>query len=96
MAGHVLLDRLPGIARVDASLPGAPCTAYDGFGRVVATVYTLSMRELAQEGFQGMRTTGRPIDHVSIFPIATAADRPEAQYYVVLWHVSVTDAAAIR
>jgi hypothetical protein len=43
-----------------------------------------------------MRATGRPIDHVSIFPVATAPDRPEAQYYVVLWHVSATEAAALR
>ena len=96
MGDQVLVDRLPGIVRVDAGAPGAPCTAYDGAGRLVATVYTLSMRELAQEGFQGMRTTGRAIDHVSIFPIATTADRPEAQYHVVLWHVSATGAAALR
>jgi hypothetical protein len=96
MSDQVLVDRLPGIVRVDAGAPGAPRTAYDGSGRLVATVYTLSMRELAQEGFQGMRTSGRPIDHVSIFPLATAADRPEAQYQVVLWHVSATEAAALR
>lgn len=96
MSDRVLVERLPGIVRVDAGAPGAPGTAYDGSGRLVATVYTLSMRELAQEGVQGMRTTGRPIDHVSIFPLATAADRPEAQYQVVLWHVSATEAAALR
>ncbi len=96
MGDHPLLDRLPGIARLDAGLPGSPGAAYDRSGRLVATVYTLSMRELAQEGFYGMRATGRPIEHVSIFPIATAADRPEAQYHVVLWHVSATEAAALR
>ena len=94
MGDRTLLDRLPGIARLDAGLPGAPGAAFDGSGRLVATVYTLSMREIAQEGFQGMHTAGRPIDHVSIVPIATAADRPEAQYHVVLWHVSATKAAA--
>ena len=93
---HVLLQRVPGIARLDAAQPGSPCAAYDRSGRVVATVYTVSMRELAQEGFAGMRAAGRPIDHVSIFPIPTAPDRPEAQYHVVLWHVSATEAAALR
>lgn len=93
---HVLLPRVPGIARLDAALPGAPCAAYDAAGRLVATVYTVSMRELAQEGVAGMRATGRPIDHVSIFPIASAAGRPEAQYYVVLWHVRAPEAAALR
>ena len=96
MADHALLRRMPGIARVDAAAPDAPGVAYDGAGRLVATVYMVSMRELAQEGLHGMRATGRPIDHVSIFPVATAPDRPEAQYYVVLWHVSTTEAAALR
>jgi hyperosmotically inducible periplasmic protein len=96
MNGHGLIERLPGIARLDAALPGAPGAAYDRSGRLVATVYTVSMRELAQDGFQNMRTTGRPIDHVSIFPIATAADRPEPEYHLVLWHVSATEAAALR
>jgi hypothetical protein len=96
MTGHGLMERLPGIARLDAALPGTPGAAYDHSGRLVATVYTVSMRELVQDGFQSMRTTGRPIDHVSIFPIATAADRPELQYHLVLWHVSATDAATLR
>jgi hypothetical protein len=94
---HVLLQRVPGIARLDTTQPGSQsAAAYDRSGRVVATVYTISMRELAQEGFAGMRATGRPIDHVSIFPVAIAADRPEAQYHVVLWHVTTTEAAALR
>jgi hypothetical protein len=93
---HVRLPGVPGIARLDAVRPGAPYAAYDAAGRLVATVYTVSMRELAQEGFAGMRATGRSIDHVSIVPMASAADRPDAEYYVVLWHVSTTEAAALR
>ena len=96
MGDHVLRNRLPGIARFDAGLPGAPGAAYDGSGRLVATVYTVSMRELSLEGVQGMRTSVRPIDHVSIFPVASAADRPEAEYHVVLWHVSATEADTLR
>jgi hypothetical protein len=96
MSDHGLIDTLPGIARLDPALPGTPGAAYDRSGRHVATVYTVSMRELAQDGFQGMRPAARPIDHVSIFPIATAADQPEPQYHLMLWHVSVTEAAALR
>src|SRR5688572_30646842 len=96
MSGHALADQLPGIARFDAGLPGSPGAAYDRTGRLVATVYTLSMRELVEAGFQGMRTTGRTIDHVSILPIAPGPDRPETQCHVVLWHVSATEAAALR
>jgi hypothetical protein len=96
MNGHGLIERVPGIARLDAALPGTPGAAYDRAGRLVATVYTVSMRELAQDGFQNMRTTGRPIDHVSIFPIASAGDRPDPEYHLVLWHVSASEAAALR
>ena len=92
----VVVERLPGIVRLDAGLPGSPGAAYDRSGRLVATVYTLSARELAQDGFQGMRTAGRPIDHVSIVALGPAADRPEPQCLVVLWHVSATEAAALR
>ncbi len=93
---HALLEQVPGIARIDGGLPGAPAAAYDGSGRLVATIYTVTMREMAQQGFNGMRPTARPIDHVAIFPVASAADRPEPEYHVVLWHVSATEAAALR
>ncbi|HUF91915.1 MAG TPA: BON domain-containing protein [Candidatus Limnocylindria bacterium] len=96
MDDHALLEQVPGIARIDGGLPGAPAAAYDGSGRLVATIYTVTMRELAQQGFNGMRPTAQPIDHVAIFPVAIAADRPEPEYHVVLWHVSATEAAALR
>lgn len=89
-----LLDSLPGIARVDPGLPGQPGYAYDRSGRMVATVYTVSMRELGQSGLEDAHAVGRPIDHVSIYPVAPHADVPDAQYHVVLWHVSQSEAAA--
>jgi BON domain len=96
MQRRVLVDGLPGIARIDAGLPGMPGAAYDASGRQVATIYMLTMRDLAQTGFEHLRATGRPIDHVTILPVAIAPDRPEGHYQILLWHVSPTEAAALK
>ena len=91
-----LLDGLRGIARVDSGLPGQADEAYDANGRLVATVYTVTMRELAQSGFDERHPPSRPIDHVSIVAVAPHGDVPDEQYYVVLWHVSRAEAAALK
>lgn len=91
-----LLERLGGVARVDAGLPGRPDEAYDRTGRLVASVYTVTLRELAQSGFDERHPASHPIDHVSIFAVAPHGDVPDEQYYVVLWHVSRADAASLK
>jgi hypothetical protein len=73
---------------VEPGRPGGPDLAYDRAGDVVATVYTLSARELVDRGIQTLRAEGRPIDHVAILPLVDYADVPTPQYAVVLWHVS--------
>jgi hypothetical protein len=89
-------DRLPGIARVDPPLPGGGALAYDATGALVATVYARPMREVAQSGFDPAIATDRPIDHVTVYGVATEPDLPEAQIYIVFWHVSRAAAAALR
>ena len=75
------------MTRVDSPRAGGPELAYDRTGRVVATVYTLGAREMINAGFTTLPAAGRPIDHVSIYPIVAREDLPEPQYAVVLWHV---------
>lgn len=95
-ARPALLDRLHGIARVDPGLPNRPDEAYDANGRLVASVYRLTLRELAQSGFDERHPLSRPIDHVSIVAIAPHGDVPDEEYYLVLWHVSRAEAAALK
>jgi hypothetical protein len=93
-----LLTRLPGLARVEAAgghYPSAAFAAYDRTGRVVATVYTVAMRELASLGLEDLRADGRPIDHVSIYVVPAHPDVPDPHFHVVLWHVSRQEAAAL-
>lgn len=85
---HPLMERFPSVTRIEATRPGGPELAYDRSGRVVATVYTLGAREMVNAGFTTLPAAGRPIDHVSIYPIVGREDLPEPQYAVVLWHVS--------
>lgn len=93
-----LLTRLPGLARVEPArgrYPSAAFEAYDRAGRVVATVYTVAMRELASLGLEDLRADGRAIDHVSIYVVPAHPDVPDPHFHIVLWHVSRKAAAAL-
>jgi hypothetical protein len=91
-----LLDRLPGIARIDPAPPGGGALAYDRAGEIVATVYVRPVREVAQTGFEALGPTVRPIDHVSVYGMPAEAGLPEAHMYIFFWHVSMDAAAALR
>jgi hypothetical protein len=96
---HPLQTRLPGLVRIDGDgvrHPDGPYRGYDGAGKLVATIYTVSMRELAQHGLEGIVPSGAAVDHVSIYSIATDPDVPQPQYHVVLWHVTRAEAASLR
>jgi hypothetical protein len=96
---HPLQTRLPGLARVDGDgvrHPQGPYRGYDRAGKLVATIYTVSMRDLAQHGLEDLVPSGAGVDHVAIYSIATDPDVPQPQYHVVLWHVSRTEAARLR
>jgi hypothetical protein len=95
LALHPVRNRLPGVARVEPGRPEGPDLAYDAAGRVIATVYTLSSRELIDRDTETLRSDGRRIDHVSIFPVV-GAELPAPRYAVVLWHVSEPEAAGLR
>lgn len=94
---HPLQDRLHGLARVEPLGPAGPALAYDGAGQVVATVHSVTAQQLVERGIQGLAAAdGRPIEHVSIDPVPSRIDRPVPHFHVILWHVSVSRAAALR
>jgi hyperosmotically inducible periplasmic protein len=95
-AGSPLLERIPGIARVDPPLADGGSLAYDGAGAIVATVYRRPSKDVAQNGFEAAGPMVRPIDHVSVYGVPAEAGLPEAQMYIVFWHVSAAAAAALR
>jgi BON domain len=90
-------EQFPGIHRyAPDGGPGGPYAGYDRNGRLVATVYLVPMRGLAQKGPDDFRSGDRHIDHVTIYPVDVQPDVPEARYAIVLWHVSAAEAAALR
>jgi hyperosmotically inducible protein len=99
MGAHPMTHRLPGIQRIEADppvRPRGPWAAYDAENRLVATIYTVGMPELAQKGLDELRPLGGAVDHVSIYPLTARADMPESQYHIVLWHVSSAEAALLQ
>ncbi|MBI1734825.1 MAG: BON domain-containing protein [Candidatus Rokubacteria bacterium] len=96
---HPLHERLPGLRRIEGdpvARPRGPWAAYDAAGRLVATIYTVSMPELAQQGLEDVRPVGGAVDHVAIYPLVAHDDVPQPQYHIVLWHVSRAEAARLR
>jgi hypothetical protein len=91
-----LLDRIPGIARMDPPLADGGVLAYDRAGAIVATVYRRPAKDIAQKGFEATGPTVRPVDHVTVYGVPAEAGMPEAQMYIVFWHVSAAAAAALR
>lgn len=95
VAAHPLVGRVPGLVRIEGNAPG-PFAAYDTKGRMVATVFTVAMRELAEIGFEQRAPAARPVDHVAIYPVAGIPDVPEPQYHLVLWHVTRAEESRLR
>jgi hypothetical protein len=59
--------------------------AYDLAGRLVATVYTVPMSELAHASAERFNATG-PVTHVTIHALTGNAQVPLPHYVIVLWH----------
>lgn len=94
--GHPLAQRFKGFGSVDleTGTPGwTRYTAYDGAGKRVATIYSLTPGELTRTGAANELTAADAIDHVSIYrmPVTGAV-----QYALVLWHVSREEAARLE
>src|SRR4051794_8142472 len=73
-----LLDRIPGIARMDPPLADGGALAYDGAGAIVATVFRRPSIDVAQNGFEASGPMVKPIDHVSVYGVPAEAGLPEA------------------
>jgi hypothetical protein len=96
---HPLLVLLPGLVRIEGDSSTRPAGPFSGFNRAsrrVATIYIVTMRELAQRGIDDLRAEGLPIDHVDIYPVDSMPDVPEPTYHVVLWHLTRAEARALR
>lgn len=90
---HPLMERFSWIDHVEPGGPGGPDLAYDAEGHVAATIYTVATRALINAGVATLPAGGRPVDHVSLYPVPVREDLPEPLLTVVLWHVPERAAA---
>lgn len=80
------------LSRLDPEGPGR-WVAFDSSGRRVATVVPVPGRQLEQQGVPAIEASGRPIQHVSIYPHPGSDGM---QYHVVLWHVTRDEAMRLQ
>jgi hypothetical protein len=82
---------------VKSTLPVGPYLAYDHGGRLVATLYMLSMKDMdAHKAYDDLATTGQPVDHVDLFFNAGHPDMEIPHYHFVLWHIPSAEVAKLH
>ncbi len=91
---------IPGIGTLyvdPKTLPEGPFLAYDRNGRLVSTIYMISLKELnAQKTWSDLSAPGGRVDHVSINYNAGHPGVPEPHYHIVLWHVPKADERLVQ
>ncbi|WP_324753329.1 DUF5602 domain-containing protein [Roseovarius sp. Pro17] len=94
-----LPDFLPGIGQLfvdPATLPAGPFVAYDHDGKLVSTIYMISISQMnADTSFDDLAAPGGNVDHVDIYYNAGHPGVEEPHEHIVLWHVPVADEASV-
>ena len=96
-----LPDFIPGLGTLyvdPKTLPAGPFLAYDHQGKLVSTVYMIPLKDLdAHKTLDNLQVAkGAKVDHVDVQFNAGHPGVPEPHYHVILWHVSPTQAAALK
>jgi hypothetical protein len=92
-------DFLPGLGTLyvdPAMLPQGPFLAYDHAGRLVSTVYMISLKSFETHmTIEALAAPGGTVDHVEIAYVPGHPGVEEPHYHIVLWHVSKEAAALL-
>ena len=96
-----LPDFIPGLGTLyvdPKTLPAGPFLAYDHQGKLVSTVYMIPLKDLdAHKTLDNLQVAkGAKVDHVDVQFNAGHPGVAEPHYHVILWHVSPTQAAALK
>jgi hypothetical protein len=95
-----LPDFFPGLGTLyvdPTTLPVGPYLAYDWQGNLVSTVYMIPLKDLrAGKAFNTLVVAHAKVDHVDIYYNNGHAGVPDPHYHVVLWYISVEQAAALQ
>ncbi len=73
---------------VPSTVPTGPYLAYDHSGKLLATLYMLSLKDMdAHKKYTDLPTSGAPVDHVDMFFNVGHPDLEIPHYHFVLWHI---------
>lgn len=95
-----LPDFLPGMGTLyvdPKTLPAGPFLAYNKAGSLVSTIYMVPLDDLsAHKKFDGLKTSGKNVDHVDMEfnPGHPGVEKPH--YHVVLWHIPESEESALK
>jgi hypothetical protein len=82
---------IPGIGTLyvdPKTIPDGPWLAYDHNGRIVSTMYMISIKDFdSHKSIPDLPALGGQVDHVSIDFNAGHPGVEEPHYHIVLWHV---------
>jgi hypothetical protein len=94
-----LPDFLPGLGALyvdPASLPAGPYLAYDHQGKLVSSIYMISLSDMNDhKAFDDLKIAKDRADHVDIVFNAGHPGMPMPHYHVIVWYVSTADAAKL-
>lgn len=96
-----LPDFLPGLGSLyvqpQTIAQGGPFLAYDRQGKLVSTVYMVTMKDIAaKKKIEELDAGPLKVDHVDMYYNAGHPGVPEPHYHVVLWHVPQSVAASLK
>lgn len=92
---------LPGLGTLyvdPATLTAGPYLAYDHQGKLVSSIYMISLKDMnAHKDIAHLKTGhGEHVDHVDVVYNAGHPGMAEPHYHIILWYISPADAAALK
>jgi len=92
---------LPGLGTLyvdPATLTAGPYLAYDHNGKLVSSIYMISLKDMnAHKDIAHLKTGhGEHVDHVDVVYNAGHPGMAEPHYHIILWYISPADAAALK
>jgi hypothetical protein len=79
------------------TMPSGPYYSYDRRGHLVNTIYMVPMRVFDEhQAIKMIEGTRLPVDHVVIAYTAPHPGVEVPHYHIILWHVSVEEAAKVQ
>ena len=79
------------------TLPVGPFLAYDRQGKLVSTIYMLTVQDVgARKAFDDLAVAHMKVDHVDMYPNDGHPGVPIPHYHIILWYIPEEQAEALK